>query len=388
MRLTIFFRNVMGKFFDNTDALFSNDYQSAKEKIDSFPDPKDDIERSVYQYLCTMSRMPRYKQLLLNVVSIFCFLPYYLSMRFMNTKSLRMDKYDAVYFTDRISEETIPYSLREKYKDIICVNLGKQMSLDKYDSQFVWKIIARRPFSPYFNLKVLMKLGMISCCLKHYNPQAIIHYSESSFTTSIASLYCELNKVSYIGIMHGERLFGLKLPFFRCTEYYAWDYDYVELLKSMRCEETQFRIEVPQSLMLPDYTKNEKPLYDYTFYLQDETESSLDRLKYVLSVLVDRGSSISIRPHPLSDLAVYTVLFNEYNIEDPHKLSLSQSFMNTKTVVSKFSTVLYQAWYLGIDIVIDDYTVPELYNRLKDLGYVMVKKPHRILSAILSENQK
>lgn len=388
MKLTIFFRSVMGKFFDNTDALFSDDYQSAKKKIEKFENPKDDIERSIYQYLCTMSRMPGYKQGLLNVVSFFFFLPYYLSMRMRRFYLKTESKCDAVYFTDRISMETIPSSLREKYREIRCVNLGRQMSLDKDDSKFFWRVVARKPFSPYFNLKVLMKLGMISSCVKCCNPHAIIHYSESSFTTSIASLYCELRNVSYIGIMHGERLFGLKLPFFRCTEYYAWDNDYVELFKSMRCEESQFHVEVPQSLILPNYTRNAHPLYDYTFYLQQETKDSLMLLGHVLSTLRIRGCNISIRPHPLSNMDFYVSFFKEYNIENPYKVSLAQSFMNTKNVVSKFSTVLYQAWFLGINIVIDDYTVPELYNQLKNLGYVMVKKKHRMLSDIFSECQK
>jgi hypothetical protein len=375
----------MGKFFDNTEALFSYDYQSSKNKIDSFPMPKDDIDRSVFQYLCTMSRMPLYKRIVLNIASLIVFLPYYILMRLKNVGLKKVHKFDAVFFTDRISEDTIPNSLRKKYKEIVCVKYGEHMSLDKIDSKFVWNIVLNRPFSPYFNLKVMMKIGMISSCIRCYEPQVIIHYSESSFATSIASHYCEEKKISYIGIMHGERLFSLKLPFFRCTEYYAWDEDYVALLKSMRCEESQFRVEVPQSLILPDYSNTKNPRYDYTFYLQIETDDSLQKLKKVLVAMKNRGYNLSIRPHPLSDMAAYNSSFGEYNIEDPRMITLKQSFMDTKYVVSKFSTVLYQAWYLGIDIVIDDYTVPDLYRKLNNLGYVMIKKPHRKLSEIMRE---
>gem|GEM_PF-720643 len=383
MNLTLLFRKIVGKFFDTTDALFSDSYVSASRKILQFPEPKSDTERAIYQYVCTMSRLNVVKRMLLNVGSMITFLPYFI--RFRNAVITgNIEKADAVFFTDRISAETIPRSLQKKYPNIIFVRLGEKMSLSLADSKFLFCIMKVRPCWFYFNLKVMMKLAMVSSCIRTYSPKAIITYSESSFATSLMSQYCEKQGIEYIGIMHGERLYGLKLPFFRCSRYYAWDYDYVRLLLSMRCEASQFMVEVPDSLLLPRYKKQSTPIYDLTFYLQDETSESLHILQRICGLLTTRGLKISIRPHPNYNEEDYiALLFPKVDIQTFKDVTLDVSFSSTKTVVSKFSTILYQAWYLGIPIIIDDCTMPDLYRKLLDLHYIMTEKPHGLLSNLL-----
>lgn len=65
--------------------------------------------------------------------------------------------------------------------------------------------------------------------------------------------------------------------------------------------------------------------------------------------------------------------------------SIEQSILRTKCAVSLYSTVLLQASINGVAVVIDDLTAPERFVQLKSLRYIMLDKPHGLLSALLQE---
>lgn len=380
-KLILLLRKIMGKFFDNTQNMYSDTYDSIKQKIDSFPEPTTDYERTKFQYICTMSKWGIGKRIIINIASLFLYLPYYIKLRWTKADD-NLGIYDAVYFADNKSIDLIPDVLLNEYSNVLSVNLGEKMLLTKEDVKYLRVIIKNSPFSFYLNFKIMLKLAMNSYYISSCKPKAIISYSEASFTTSVITEYCENNGIQNICIMHGERCYSRKLPFFRCSRYYAWDDDYVNLFKSMRCEETQFRVEVPKAVILPDY-KSGQIKYDYTFYLQDENDSSLEILRRIVEVLQKNNRKIAIRPHPGSSFN-----YNEFpliEIQSPREVSLADSFSYTKNVVARFSTVLYQAWNLDIPIVIDDITKPEAYEMIRDLDSVLLKKTHKLLSELLEE---
>ena len=391
MSITFFLRKIMGLFFEPTYLNSSITRTQIENIIKNFSDPIDDIERSTYQYFCTMKGFGNGKSFLINIASAVVFIPYFIKMRITNVTS-EGQSYDAVYLTGGgISTNIIPQTLKDEFRNIISVEIGKEigkhMSLSANDVIFLKKIWKRRPLSFYFNLKLMMKIAIVSYGLRKYHPKAIISWTESSFATSLISYYCEKQGIQNIGIMHGNREFSLKLAFFRCSRYYAWDEDYVNLFKSMRCEATQFHIEIPDAIKMPNYKRTEDPQYDYTFYLQVENDISLKRLRQACTMLLQDGKKVSIRPHPRADHPSLKNMFLDINIQRSENITLEQSFSNTKIVVAKCSTVLYQAWYQNIPIVIDDYTVPGLYERSCDLHAVELMKPHQLLSEILFKNQ-
>ena len=53
--------------------------------------------------------------------------------------------------------------------------------------------------------------------------------------------------------------------------------------------------------------------------------------------------------------------------------------------IGLYSTVLYQAYINHVPVVIDDLTAPERFAQLKSLCYIMLDKPHGLLSALLQE---
>ena len=70
-------------------------------------------------------------------------------------------------------------------------------------------------------------------------------------------------------------------------------------------------------------------------------------------------------------------------IENPKDISIFDSINKTDKIVSRFSTVLFQAYSMNKKIVIDNVSDIEQYNKLKEVGYIMIEKEHELLSDIL-----
>ena len=47
--------------------------------------------------------------------------------------------------------------------------------------------------------------------------------------------------------------------------------------------------------------------------------------------------------------------------------------------------MLTQAYYLHRDVILDDVTKPGLINELESMMYIMLHKPHELLSDVCSE---
>ena len=120
--------------------------------------------------------------------------------------------------------------------------------------------------------------------------------------------------------------------------------------------------------------------YDYTYYLQINTLDELSRIEKFLRKL-KKDNRISIRPHPVySKMEDVKKVFEDYNIEDCEQVSIETSILRTQNVVSFYSTVLYQAYLNGTDVVVDDISHPKEFRRLKELNYIMLAKKHGLLS--------
>ena len=382
MKIVHLLRKISGTFFDNSKSLFRYNYNDVKCKIDAFPEPINDMERALFHYKCTMEKLNYFQRFLLNFGSLILYYPYFIKLTHSKIDKTFSDC-DALFYTGRISLNIVPESLKKRYPHIECLSIGEKMSLTAKDKVWLKKIRKEKPFCFYFHFKIMLKLAMLSYGIQAYRPKAIISYTESSFATSLLTEYCENKNIKNIGVMHGERLYSLKLAFFRCTEYYAWDQDYVDLFCSMRCEKKQFRVEKPEAVMLPKYQNKQNKKYHYTFYLQEETSASIKELKKICSILVNSNFKIVIRPHPEFCNIDWKHYFPGVQIQDSKKVSLEESLSETEAVISRNSTVLYQAFYLKIPVIIDDCTIPEQFKMLQNLQYIMLKKEHALLSEVL-----
>lgn len=87
-----------------------------------------------------------------------------------------------------------------------------------------------------------------------------------------------------------------------------------------------------------------------------------------------------IRPYSVYRNTAFEEIFDANHIEEPTETDIWDSLANAGIVISLYSTVLYQAYLEGIPIMTDDVSNPELFNSLTERDYIMLYKPHKILS--------
>ena len=377
-------KNLAVKLEISNDSVFGYPIEKQKQYIAHFPEPKDDVQRSYFQYKCQMKFNKPIVTFALNLGS-FPLLLLFLLKRSSNIP-ISYERNEAVFFSDGKPESIIPEVLREEVGDIEVIDDKKEL-LTKADKKYIYNIWKRYPFSFQFIVKSLLKIRYYSYEIQRLKPRSIIVCNEYSFTSSVLTKYCEEYGIKHINVMHGEKLYYMRDSFFHFHECFVWDEYYRELLQRMRAEQSQFRIAIPPSLK---FSKDDsiKKTKEYTYYLGWESGEKLKIIMNAMEQLRRRGFAVAIRPHPrYTDMNEITTLAPAVEVEDYKNITIEQSLKRTKNAISVYSTVLNQAYNNGIGIVIDDISDPKKFGRLGEREYIMLHKQHELLSTLL-ENTK
>ena len=348
-------------------------------------EPIDDIERSYAQYRCQCYLMSNMAVFLYNLVSFFLILPYIIKCYLTSVK--RISNVDIVYTISIKDKSIVPSSLRDEFTKEIITGVYEGFKLNKYDLKFILKLWKRYPFSFFFVHRMIFKISIYRYFIEKYNPKAIAINSEYSSTSSAMTLYCESQNINHINLMHGEKLLNIRDSFFRFSRCYVWDDYYISLFKRLRAANGQFIVERPHSLIFNVNTyKGVIPHCDYKYMLFENKK--LNHIRQIVSQLKNKGFKVKVRPHPsYTDMQLLKKLFNEDDIEDTN-ISIQASVANTENVISLVSTVLLQAYFSNINVVIDDVVYKEEYSKLEELGYILLNKKIKKLSVLLSHDQK
>lgn len=374
-----FLKKLAVKLERKNNAVFSYPIKKQKSYLESFKMPENDFERAYNQYCCQMKLNGRVTTLLLDIASLPLLIYFYNKNGYFEGKE---EHFDAVFFSEGISEHVIPESLRSEFQKWFIVKEHGE-NFTKQDKRYFRNLVNKYPLSWHFLLKCLIKLRLYSYELETHSPKAIVVCGEYSFTSSLLTDYCKSKGVLHINVMHGEKLYFMRDSFFRFDRCYVWDMYYADLLTRLKAEQYQFKVEIPPSLKFGISTKKEYK-YDYTYYLAAENENVLKKIAESLETLKKKGLRIAIRPHPrYSDYEQIKTLFGFATFEEPSKYSIEDSLMRTGCAISLYSTVLNQALCNSIPIVIDNVSNPDNFKRLEELGYVCLKKEHRLLSDII-----
>lgn len=351
---------------------------------EQFPKPKDDLERSYYQYLCQRYLMRRGRGALLNCGAIFLLPLYCWTLRKATTGINGDEGKKGAIFPFFENPETLPLSLRQEFDIQRKPDFQKKMHLTQADFHYLQQIRRKYPFSFYFRLKCMLKLAMYSYAIDFSHPKAIICSQEYSFTCSFLTDYCRFRGVEHINIMHGEKLYFIRDSFVHFDRFYVWDQHYVDLFKGLGAEETQFRIEVPPSLRFPPLEPIDKQM-DYTYYLGNETLEQIEDILANLAILRERGAKVAIRIHPIYFSHSKFLRENPrgFAIEQKEDCSIEESLLRTGCAISLYSTVLLQAAFNNIPYAIDDLSNPLLFKRLKEMRYLLLSKPYTLLSELI-----
>lgn len=375
--------NIFGHFMA-PDSSFTCPVDKQKKYIAKFPEPRDNFERSFFQFKCQM-HLIGWVHFILNVATLPLYILKKLTIKHLTPKEIKSR--NAVFCTSNLQMNIIPKCLSEEFGEINIFDHSLFFSLNADDRKFLKELARRYPFNWHFRLKCMLKIAMTRYVLDKFRPKALIVSTEYSFTSSVMTEYLRRNGVEHINVMHGEKLFFIRDSFFSFDRYYIWNDSYKKLFESLRADIFCFRTALPPVLMLPKIA--EKPLYDFTFYLQNEEPCDVEKIVAECEKLLAAGYKISIRPHPrYSKISIEQLRGLDLNIEKNSEISIERSLCQTKCAVSLYSTVLLQAYSNGIAFAIDDITRPALYEQLKGLSYIGFSLEHRLLSDIMKTIEK
>ncbi len=383
MNLANILKKIAVKLEIGNDSIFGYPIGKQRHYIAHFPKPIDDIQRSYFQYKCQMKFNKPIISFLVNLASFPLLLYYFKSGSNIPTRN---EKEDSIFIANGMPENIIPNVLRNKVGKIEVIN-EKNESLLKDDKKFVCSVWKRFPFSFHFVAKCLLKVRYYSYEIQRVHPKNIIVCNEYSFTSSVLTKYCEEHGIKHINVMHGEKLYYMRDSFFHFHEFYVWDAHYKKLFSQMRAETSQFKVAVPPSLKFPEKNKYSKTK-QYTYYLGAESGDRLKTVVRVMDALRKCGLRVAIRPHPrYTNMNEIRNIAPDMEIEDFKILTIERSLQRTENAISLYSTVLNQAYNNEIGIVIDNVSDKEKYDRLEERQYIMLTKPHELLSVLL-ENAK
>lgn len=364
------------------NSLFEYPVDKQKKYVGHFMEPKDDIERSYFQYRCQMKFNRPFVTFLLNLAS----LPMIgLYLRKSNNEIKERKEGNTIFFSDGKPSNIIPDELRANVGNIEVID-EKREYLSKWDKSFIKSLWKRYPFSWQFLLKCLMKIRFYRYEIERLHPSTIIVCNEYSFTSSVLTKYCEDLGIRHINVMHGEKLYFMRDSFFRFFECFVWDNHYVSMFERLRAEKSQFKVTVPASLRIQKTAKAKT--VDFTYYLGAEKGDILRTIVKAMVDLKNKNCRVAIRPHPrYSDIEEIKANVTNVEIEDTKFITIEDSLGRTSHAISVYSTVLNQASFNDVRVVLDDVSDPVKYSRLQDIDYIMFSKPHELLSELLERRR-
>lgn len=383
-----------------------------KRMIDAFPEPLNDYDRCYQQYQCyeyyrcAVGQRSKVGLFFLHCAGIIA-IPFFLSLYALKRLSLKpsascsailIQSNDALGNVFDYSA-WVPRELKEEFPDLKGIRQTLYPPLNEgvlgLDALKVWLgMVIRHPLKGYLNLMALSYIMFANQLLLRYHPKALlVAREEVRYTSSIVTMLCERHGCELILLMHGDLFVNIKTAFVRFSRAYIWDEHYRDIFLWSRGNATRYIVAQPDGLSLPVvHTLGEVYRYDICYYMSGNTDyypENLESIKNALVTLSENGLRVKIRPHPRwSDMKMIQRLFDGFDIEQASEKTLSDSISETRWILGTFSTVLLQAFYAGKTVVLDDVSNPAYFSKLEEFQYIMVKKPHLLLSELLRRNQE
>ena len=349
--------------FFNDKAVFKYSKQKQVDYINKLGEPKDEIERSYFQYKCQIHHLNIFQRLFLNIISRIALI--LLFLRPKRTTDFKENVENLFVFVH--DERNVP----QKYRSTSHLKI-EQINGSSWSSTantLYLEIKKRYRHHAYFLLKLRKKIGFYQYLIDSYKPNNIITSNEYSFTSSVLSLLCRRENVRHVDVMHGEKLFYFGDAFFYFDEISVWDEYYLNLFSELKAAYGSETVYFPIERFF--IKSDDEPTVDYTYYLQMQTKKEMRKISLFLSKL--QPARVAVRPHPrYTDISKCKKIFKNFEVEDTTNISIEQSLARTKAVISVFSTVLLQAKCSSIAYYVDDISDAGKFNKLRDLNYRLI----------------
>lgn len=364
----------------SVDALFDRDLDRDFSVFQRLH-PKDDFGRSIAQHKCQV--YPFKKAIcLLNCYAFFLAPVITVLLLLKKRNHVKDDNSTIVCYNCFNLPGSLPESLSGK--DIfVLVNSDCPYYLSLKDVSFLFRFFFRSICHPFLSFRVLLKVAKYRAIIDSFGKlEAIAITGEFSDTSSAMTQYCYENDIKHYDFMQGEAFGSPRSSFFHFDKCYVWDEHYKNMFIGFGATPEQFEVSLPQCLQKIAGNQNEKTI-DYTYYLGGDPDEELLIIATALKQLAAKGYACEVRPHPKwSDMDKVKKEFEGISIQDTKSVNIDQSILQTKNAISLYSTVLLQSFYNDVNVVIDDLSAPEKFKMLESYQYIMLNKPHKLLSEI------
>lgn len=365
-----------------------------KEKIESYGEPQDDFERVRLHFICTQTYTTPAKRFVKNAAALIA-MPF-VYFFFCRCADSRKDKkrivcdalVHAPFDFSTLKPEELPEELYEEFENIRFSGISKKSFrggiLDEKARAILKNLIKRYPLCFYMNFFVMYQLANLCKLLNIYRTSAIItEREENDPAITLLTQYCESCGAEYICIMHGEYFYEPFHAFMRLSRFYVWDEYYIQQFYKLKSS-ADFIVYHPKRFQM-NIKRCAEPEFFVSYYLQTQSREEMLKIRQVLDEFIARGYKCKIRLHKrATDKRVVKEVFgdSEIVIEDNERVSIGESYENTKYIISVFSTVLSEAYENGLEPVIDDMSNPELYESLKKAMYINISRIEMRLSKL------
>jgi hypothetical protein len=352
-----------------------------KKVLDSFKEPADDFERSYDQYACQRlfwGRLFYFGASAASVVLLPLKLRQFKKM-IRQRDTIEEKQTDLVLVADEMPDGIFPHEITDLYESKTRVGAMDEFYFDHDDLDFFESLKRRYRWHPYFLYKCLMKQAGYSYIIHRYRPKCITTCGgEFTYTSSFLTTYCNNKGIMHFNTMHGEMFYYILDAFSHFNRFYVWDQYYADLLTSLKAQ-SEFVIALPDSVKmnLGDVDISEINTYDYKYYLQMQDGDILKNIADSIIRLKGKGASISVRYHPRTiNLDEIKRVMPDVDLENPREVPIDKSIASARNVVGLNSTVLFQTYVSGGSVIIDDVSNKDLFNKLKEMQYMMISKCH------------
>ena len=357
------------------------DIPAEEQKIflDSLTPPKDDIQRSFYQYKCQCIFVPKWKRLSRGILAAIA-IPFIIIIALIDRLFVKREVPQKIIGQFFEYQELIPDELSQMFL-IKNSDWGKKMALSIKDVLFIIKHLCKYIYKPYFCFKCIWNLAKYRYYIHKYSPEIIADHAEFSCTSSFLTHYCNWQGIKHYNVMHGEKLFYIRDSFFRYDKCYVWDEFYKKLFIELKAEDSQFVIEYPKSIVnLKNKTKKPSLYVDYRYYLQVPTIEQMKGILKSMEFARKQGKTVKYRLHPNHmDIEAVSII-PEDEIENPREIDILDSMVNSGCIIGSYTTTLTHAYFAGLNVVLDDVTYNAIYKKLNRYRYILASKNIRKLS--------
>lgn len=323
------------------------------------------LKNSLSQYDCQVHYFLRTVWYIFNIFSVVSVLPLIFFLSVLGFKKSKLSQLNDISLYPKV-----PTDIKKRFgPTFVKKRLGY---LKLRDFKYVFKIMFKSGFRPYFVFRSIWKIAIYSELIDNYSPKRVWVTQEMVFESSILTHYLGDFSIEHINFQHGDNFFSIQIAFSSFHKFYIWDEYYTKLFNSLRMKVGEYCLfssidrltsDFPQRNIIKYYSQDERP--------SEEFSKILDNLQAFSKA---HGCDLVVRLHPLHRAQHQFDMLNSRKIEiEPNSVDLVDSLYESKYICSEFSSVLYQASLLNREIVVDN-TFKERFDIIKDLDVIFLKK--------------